>query len=232
MHEERTGGIVGPRLILFDCDGTLVDSHGHIVRVMQESFRDCGQPPPSASDVRAVIGLSLAEAVRCLLGRDDGRLVERLVAGYRHRYGMMPDQSRLYDGVRETLISLLELGYWLGVVTGKSHRGLMRTLEQYHLHEMFMVWRTADICPSKPHPAMVLECMEETGVHATRTTVVGDSCFDMQMAGLSGVRGLGVSFGASDTVALLGAGASAVVHAFPDLIAHFPPCAMPSARPR
>ena len=221
-----------PRLILFDCDGTLVDSHGHIIRVMQQSFQDCGQPPPSASDVREVIGLSLTEAVRGLLGRDDGKLLRQLVASYRHHYGMMPDASHLYAGVRETLASLQELGYWLGVVTGKSYRGLMRTLEQHHLHEMFMVWRTADTCPSKPHPAMVLECMEETGAHATRTTVVGDSCFDMQMAGLGGVRGLGVSFGASDTAALLGAGAFAVVHAFPDLMAHFPPCAMPSAQPR
>lgn len=221
-----------PRLILFDCDGTLVDSHGHIVHVMRQSFQDCGQPPPSASDVRAVIGLSLTEAVRGLLGRDDGELLRRLVASYRHYYGMMPDESHLYAGVRETLASLKELGYWLGVVTGKSHRGLMRTLEQHHLREMFVVWRTADICPSKPHPAMVLECMEETGAHAARTTVVGDSCFDMQMAGFGGVRALGVSFGASDTRALLDAGAVTVVHAFPDLMAHFPPCAMPSARPR
>ncbi len=221
-----------PHLILFDCDGTLVDSHGHIMHVMQQTFEEHGLQPPPVADIRAVIGLSLTEAVCRLLPVTDNELRERIVTSYRQRYGSIPDESQLYAGVREILMALKEDGYWLGVVTGKSHRGLMRTLEQHQLRDLFLVWRTADICPSKPHPAMVLECMDETGVNPMRTTVVGDSCFDMQMAGLGGVRALGVTYGAAGADALLTAGATAVVHTFPGLRAHFPSCVTAMARTR
>jgi len=212
------------QLILFDCDGTLVDSHGHIVHVMQRTFEESGLPAPSASDIRAVIGLSLQEAVRRLLPETDSCQRERIITGYRQRYGTTPDKSRLYTGVRKTLEKLRQNGYWLGIVTGKSYPGLMHMLDEYGLHELFHVWRTADVCPSKPHPAMVLECMQEMGVVAAQTTVVGDSCFDMQMARASGTRALGVSFGATGPALLLEAGATGIVHNFSDLKMYFPPC--------
>ncbi len=216
----------GPKLqlILFDCDGTLVDSHGHITHVMQRTFEENSLPAPSASDIRAVIGLSLQEAVRRLLPAADSCQRERIIAGYRQRYGTTPDTSRLYAGVRKTLEKLRQNGYWLGIVTGKSYPGLMHMLDEHGLHEAFHVWRTADMCPSKPHPAMVLECMQEMGVTAAQTTVVGDSCFDMQMARASGARALGVSFGATGPALLLEAGATSIVHNFSDLKMYFPPC--------
>ncbi len=212
-----------PQLILFDCDGTLVDSHGHITHVMQQTFEACSLPAPAAADVHMVIGLSLHEAVRVLLPSGDVPQHEMVVAAYRRRYGAVPDVSLLYAGVRDTLEKLVESGYWLGIVTGKSHRGLMRTLDEHDLHAVFQVWRTADVCPSKPHPAMVLECMQEMGVDAAQTSVVGDSCFDIEMATASGVRALGVSFGVGTVESLQQAGASDVVHSFEDLLVHFPP---------
>ena len=215
--------ILKPQLILFDCDGTLVDSHGHITQVMQQTFEEFDLPAPAASAVRDVIGLSLDEAVWRLLPQDNNGQQDRIIDGYRQRYGATPDVSPLYTGVRETLETLRQNGYWLGIVTGKSHRGLMRTLDQHALHTAFHVWRTADVCPSKPHPAMVLECMQEMGVAAGQTSVVGDSCFDIEMATASGVRSLGVSFGVGTPESLQQAGASDVVHSFKDLLVHFPP---------
>ena len=212
-----------PQLILFDCDGTLVDSHGHITDVMQQTFEESDLPAPAASAVRDVIGLSLDEAVLRLLPQDCNGQRDRIIDGYRQRYGAAPDASPLYAGVRETLETLRQNGYWLGIVTGKSHRGLMRTLDQHDLHAAFQVWRTADVCPSKPHPAMVLECMQELGVDAAQTSVVGDSCFDIEMACAGGVRALGVSFGVGTPESLQQAGASDVVHSFADLLVHFSP---------
>jgi len=212
-----------PQLILFDCDGTLVDSHGHITDVMQRTFEESALPAPTASAVRDVIGLSLHEAVLRLLPQGEDEQRQMIIAGYRQRYGAAPDTSPLYAGVRETLETLRQNGYWLGIVTGKSHRGLMHTLDQHDLHATFHVWRTADACPSKPHPAMVLECMQEMGVEAAQTSVVGDSCFDIEMAAASGVQALGVSFGVGTPESLQQAGASDVVHSFADLLVHFPP---------
>lgn len=190
---------------------------------MQRTFKDYGLPAPSVSDVRAVIGLSLKEAVGRLLPDAGSSQQGRVIAGYRYRYGTATDASRLYTGVRETLKKLRSNGYWLGIVTGKSHSGLMRTLEKHDLTKVFHVWRTADVCPSKPHPAMVLECMHEMGVVAGQTSVVGDSCFDIEMAVACGVQALGVSFGAGTSESLQQAGASNVIHSFDDLLAYFPP---------
>ena len=212
-----------PGLILFDCDGTLVDSHGHIVAVMRRAFIEMGLEPPSHQAVRAIIGLSLDAAVAALW--PDGGADERreLAAAYRRLYRDTPAGHGLHDGVRETLKELARRGWWMGVVTGKSLPGLMRVFEAFDLARFFLVWRTADQCPSKPHPAMALECMAELGVPAARTRVVGDAVMDMQMARAAGARGIGVSFGAADEAALMRSGAFAVVHRFDELLAHFPP---------
>lgn len=211
-----------PGLILFDCDGTLVDSQQQIITSMQTAFADNGLAAPDAASVRAIIGLSLAVAVDQLApGFDDG-LRQAVLARYRHAYVASESSLALFAGVREGLATLCHKGYWLGIVTGKSRHGLLRVLDAFDLHALFQVWRTADCCPSKPHPAMVLECMQELGVGADATQVIGDACFDMQMARAAGVRALGVSFGVEPAERLMDAGAARVFHRFDEIAPSFP----------
>ncbi|ATX82444.1 phosphoglycolate phosphatase [Mariprofundus ferrinatatus] len=211
-------------MILFDCDGTLTDSHGAIVEAMQQAFENNGIAKPDAECVNRIIGLSLREAVRRLLPESsDEALQEQVRQGYRESYRIAEQQITLYPGVREVLDELKLRGYWLGVVTGKSHPGLLRVLENFNLRDYFYVIRTADCTHSKPHPAMVSECMVEMGVRPEQTTVVGDALYDVQMARAAGVRCIGVSFGVGESEALLQAGAECVVDDFFSLLDHFPP---------
>ncbi len=210
-----------PHLILFDCDGTLVDSHAAIIHAMQQAFADQGLERPAASAVSDIIGLSLAEAVAALT--DDAGVHAAVVRSFRQHYVAGEKQLQLYPGVRETLQELQGRGYWLGIVTGKSKSGLLRVLDHFDLGGLFYVLRTADCCPSKPHPAMVLESMREMGVSPAQTCVVGDALLDIRMAGEAGVASFGVSFGMPMHEPLLQAGARAVVDEFAELLAHFPP---------
>lgn len=210
-----------PYLILFDCDGTLMDSHFAIVRAMQKAFCSCGLPEPPVKAVFDVIGLSLDRAIDQLAGNT--HLAENIKQAYRDYYRAAEHELKLYPGVHETLQALRQRGYWLGVVTGKSMAGLLRVLDAFGLQDYFYVLRTADCCNSKPHPAMVLECMAEMGVEAAQTCVVGDALYDIQMAYAVGAAALGVSFGVSDSDELEHAGAIAVVNEFSDLLTYFPP---------
>jgi len=217
-----------PALILLDCDGTLTDSHGAIVQAMQAAFAHAGLSVPNDDAVCDVIGLSLQRAICGLMGdggQDDAdyddSIYQQVAQGYRQHYVLVEQGIRLFPHVRETLEALHASGYWLGVVTGKSKPGLLRVLEAFDLRDMFVVMRTADCTHSKPHPAMVLECMAEMGVTAAQTSVVGDAVFDMQMAKAAGVRALGVSFGVASSQALLQAGAMDVIDDFADLQGYF-----------
>jgi len=207
-------------LILFDCDGTMTDSHGLIVRAMQQAFADCQLNEPTAAAVQAITGLSLTIAIEQLGA--PSVLQERIAELYGNHYRADEGDIRLFPGVHETLSELQRRGYWLGVVTGKSKAGLMRVLERLELSDYFYVIRTADCTHSKPHPAMVLESMAELGVNAGQTTVIGDAVFDIDMATAAGVKSIGVSFGAASTEKLLHAGAVLVVDDFADLLHSFP----------
>jgi len=211
-----------PELILFDCDGTLVDSQRQIVASMQAAFADNGLASPSAATVHAIIGLSLVTAVDRLAPGLDPPTREAVLASYRRAYVDSEHSLSLYPGVQEGLATLCEKGYWLGIVTGKSRNGLLRVLDHFGLHPLFQVWRTADCCPSKPHPAMVLECMHELGMDAAATQVIGDACFDMEMARAAGVRALGVSYGVEPAERLMAAGATRVFHHFDEIAPWFP----------
>jgi len=210
-----------PHLILFDCDGTLTDSHGAIVKAMQQAFAASTLPVPDDEAVHAVIGLSLSRAVAALSAESADR--ERITELYRQNYTAAESTLSLYPGVVETLGELVKRGYWLGIVTGKSRSGMMRVMQQFELDDYFLVVRTADCCLSKPHPAMALECMHELGVAPERTTLVGDAIFDMQMAASANLRALGVSFGVESAEVLMAEGAVDVVDDFPALLAYFPP---------
>lgn len=210
-----------PHLILFDCDGTLTDSHGAIVKAMQQAFISSGLEAPDDAAVNRIIGLSLTDAIATLA--PDVSSHAAIAEAYRQHYLASEETLALYPGVIDTLQTLKERGYWMAVVTGKSKRGLLRVLEKFELQPFFYAVRTADCCPSKPHPAMALECMEELGADNSRTALVGDALFDMQMAVAANVKAIGVSFGVEDRDALCAAGAYDVVDNFPALLEHFPP---------
>jgi len=211
------------QLILFDCDGTLTDSHGAIAQAMQKAFTDHGLAEPDYQDVLAIIGLSLLAAVENLADDTlDDALKTKICESYASNYRSMESGLALYPNVIETLEELDSRGYVMGVVTGKSSRGLIRVMDLFDLHRFFPVWRTADICTSKPHPDMVLECMHEMGVLPEHTSVIGDSRFDIQMANAANVRSFGVSFGVEPAHVLKAEGALHIFDKFEDISDMYP----------
>ncbi len=189
-------------LLVFDWDGTLLDSTGAIVEAVQAACRDLGQHEPSAEHARQVIGLGLADALRHSVPdlRDDQfpQMVER----YKYHYLSRDHDLRLFDGVGELIAQLHAAGFLLAVATGKSRRGLDRSLAQSGLGVYFSASRCADECFSKPHPQMLEELMAEFAVPPERTLMVGDTTHDLQMAINAGVAGLAVDYGAHSASAL------------------------------
>ena len=212
------------RLALFDCDGTLADSQHDIVAAMRGAFAEVGLPPPDTAAIRAAIGLSLPAVIRRLCAEDGqhGALIE----AYRHRYfasrtAAAATPEPLFDGTVATLDALASRGWLLGIATGKSRRGLDRLLMQHGVADRFVTLQTADHHPSKPDPAMVAAALDETGIAAARTVVIGDTAFDMAMARHAGVLAVGVAWGYHPVAELTAAGAVAIahdMHELPDLL--------------
>ncbi|MGQ9658720.1 MAG: HAD-IIIA family hydrolase [Thermochromatium sp.] len=194
-------------LIVFDWDGTLVDSEAQIVTCIQAAFRDLGLPEPVHEVARDVIGLGLDEAMARLLPTGDAGLREAVAAQY-HRHFLGGDQAPavLFPGARETLAWMTEQGYRLAVATGKSRAGLNKSLAETGLHGLFHATRTADETRSKPHPQMLLELMDELGARADETLMIGDTEYDLQMANNAGVRALAVCYGVHEPGRLLACG--------------------------
>ncbi len=205
------------KLVLFDCDGTLVDSAGLIHAVMARTFADFGKPRPDMSQTKAIIGLTLDIAIARMLGRahvDD----EASAMALRYKENYLPLKERaenptpLFEGIAPLIEMLAKRDdVLIGAVTGKGRRGLLQVLESHGFTEHFIVSRTADDCPSKPHPAMVMECCHETGIVPADTVVIGDAIYDMQMAKAAGAKAIGVSWGYASVDDLWKAGADAVV---------------------
>lgn len=188
------------RLVLFDVDGTLVDSQASIVAAMSEAFASVAEPVPERSAILSVVGLSLDQAMALLAPEAPGPTRAALVAAYRdafHAAGLRSGvHSPLYPGARAALDALAgQPGVVLGVATGKSRRGLDALIEMHDLGGLFATRQVADDHPSKPHPSMVLAAMAETGCGAQATAMIGDTSFDMQMAAAAGVPGIGVGWG-------------------------------------
>ncbi len=193
------------KLVLFDCDGTIVDSADFIHRCMEATFTGAGMAAPAFEQTRGVIGLSLDRAISVLadgLGAtiaDDVALAD-MVSGYKQTFFEIRTSQNyrepLYDGM-DVLIA--DLGardeVLIGMVTGKSRRGVEAVLSNHGLSQHFIVVRTADDCPSKPHPAMVSECIAETGAEPHNTYVIGDAVYDMEMAKAAGAHAIGVGWG-------------------------------------
>ncbi|TPW29332.1 HAD-IA family hydrolase [Pararhizobium mangrovi] len=210
------------RLVLFDCDGTLVDSANFIHDCMVRTIDDFGYPVPDVAETKAIIGLTLDVAIAELLQRPVDAEVTAMTAHYQKTFRAIRERGNfhepMFDGMAEVLAGLAaEEETVLGVVTGKSRRGLASVLATHGLERTFITMRTADDCPSKPHPAMVLECCRETGFEPHRTVVVGDAIHDMAMAKAAGARALGVAWGYAEPNALAAAGADAIAPAVADL---------------
>ena len=183
-------------LVVFDWDGTLMDSTAAITRSIQAACREVGVPEPEFAQASFVIGLGLVDALRRVapsLSPDD---YERVAQAYRRHYFAQARELVLFDGVEPLLRQLRERGMRLAVATGKSRTGLELALEQSGLRPLFDATRTADETASKPHPRMLLELVDELAASPRETLMVGDTTHDLQMAGNAGIAAVGVSYGA------------------------------------
>ena len=201
-------------LVVFDCDGTLIDSQANICRAMDTAFGRAAIALPSHDAVRRVVGLNVIEAVAALLPDADTDSHRRVAAEYKLAFQQLRADGHidepLFDGIPELLGALADRGWRLGVATGKSGRGLSLALAQHGITERFITLQTADHHPSKPHPSMVEAAMAEAGATPAMTVVIGDTSFDMAMAINAGARALGVSWGYHPADELLAAGAEHV----------------------
>jgi phosphoglycolate phosphatase len=194
-------------LVVFDWDGTLMDSQARIVACIQAAFRELGRDPPSRAAASDIIGLGLDEAMARLWPGSEAAERGALVAQYRRQF-LETNQtpSALFPGARETLEWLAAEGYLLAVATGKSRVGLDRALAETGLGELFHATRCADETFSKPHPQMLLELMDELGAAARQTLMVGDTEYDLQMAANARAHSLAVCYGVHDPERLLALG--------------------------
>lgn len=202
-------------LIVFDWDGTLMDSAGKIARCFASALADVGVDSPGEAAIRNIIGLGLAEAVSALLPGHGETTRAAVVERYReHFLHLDPGESELFPGVVTGLERLNQQGFLLAVATGKSRRGLERVLGATTLQPLFAATRCADETFSKPHPQMLHDILERTGTEANRALMVGDTVYDLEMARNARVDSLGVSYGVHDCARLLELGPRAVVDSF------------------
>jgi phosphoglycolate phosphatase len=210
------------KLVIFDCDGTLVDSQHIIFAAMEKAFAQHGLPRPDHAAVRAVVGLSLATAIQRLVPLADAAALESLVESYKAAFaqfrGNPAFEEPLFPGARKAIEALRERGdVVLGIATGKSRRGVDHVLAMHGLQHHFTTVQTADIHPSKPHPAMIQYAMSDAGVGPQDTAMVGDTSYDMIMALAAGVTAIGAGWGYHSVEDLNTAGAHAIVPEFASL---------------
>jgi phosphoglycolate phosphatase len=183
-------------LLVFDWDGTLMDSTGMIARSIQRAFAEVGLSEPSDVDARYVIGYGLHEAMQYLAPDIDANKIQQVVDAYRGHFLAKDHELQLYAGVLESLSRLQDAGFRLAVATGKSRAGLDRVLAATDLAHFFEATRTADEAFSKPHPAMLEYLLDKTDVAADRAVMIGDTTHDLQLAINAGTASLAMSYGA------------------------------------
>ena len=183
-------------LLVFDWDGTLLDSAAAIVDAVRAACRDLGHPEPSPEHARQAIGLGLSDVLRHAVPDLDDEQCAPMIERYRHHYLSRDHELQLFAGAFELIAQLHANGFLLAVATGKSRHGLDRALATSGLGAYFSASRCADECFSKPHPQMLDELMLEFGVLPQRTLMIGDTTHDLQMAINAGVAGLAVDYGA------------------------------------
>jgi phosphoglycolate phosphatase len=208
-------------LVIFDVDGTLIDSQHMIVSAMDRAFAAHGLTAPPREEVLSIVGLSLETAMRALCRPDQqdfaGPLTEAYKAAFFDLRQSADHHEPLFPGARDVLDRLAAReDVILGIATGKSRRGVQAIMDLHDLHGRFATIQTADDHPSKPHPSMVSTALTETGVLPQRAIMVGDTTYDMEMARGAGARAVGVSWGYHPSAALTAAGAETVLDSFED----------------
>lgn len=212
------------RLVVFDCDGTLVDSQHSICAAMGRAFEDMALAPPARLAILSVVGLSLPVAMARLLPDAESDLHAALTDRYKLAFQSLRRadgvQEPFYPGIADLIEALDGAGWLLGVATGKSDRGLRLCLAHHGVLDRFVTLQTADRHPSKPHPSMLLTAMAEAGAAPETTVMIGDTSFDMDMAQAAGVRAIGVGWGYHRPDMLIASGAIGVAMDSAELRAH------------
>ncbi len=208
------------RLIVFDCDGTLVDSQAAIIHAMREAFSAAKLPAPSDDAITGIVGLSVPQAVAALAPGQSGDVLSVIDKTFRQssiawREANPNESATFYDGARDCLDRLNNSGELLAVATGKARRGLDHLLDQSGLRGHFVATQSADDAPSKPHPGMLENCARLTG--ADRMIMIGDTSYDMLMAKSFGCHAIGVTWGYHSDAVLLESGADVLVRNFAEL---------------
>lgn len=210
------------RLVVFDLDGTIVDSQANIVQAVAEVAKILGLPGPPVEQVPRVIGLSLAEALALLFPGVDTSTHKDLDREYREAFVRLRAspgyREPLFDGTHEILNALEGAGFLLGIATGKAKRGVNHVLNLHGLTGRFVTVQTPEDAPGKPHPGMVLQAMAETGVEPRNTVMVGDTTFDIHMGLAAGAHTVGVSWGNHPVEDLQVAGAHRLIDRLSDLL--------------
>ncbi len=209
-------------LILFDCDGTLVDSQNAIVSAMNAAFAAHGLKLAERHRVMGVVGLSLVSAIGRLLPGADRDMLETVAESYKRSFQELrrqPDHHEpLFPLAQETIELLVgRPGVQLGIATGKSRRGVDAIIERLGWQGVFATIQTADDNPSKPHPGMIVRAISEVGADASRAVMVGDTTFDIDMARAAGIHAIGVSWGYHDVASLKRSGAHVMIESFSEL---------------
>jgi phosphoglycolate phosphatase len=210
------------KLVIFDVDGTLMDSQVMIVASLSAAFTGENLPVPDRSAMLSIIGLSLFNAMQTLRPEDEEAVHHRLAERYKQAFwGFRQGQAHPelpYDGAFEALRRLKARNdVTLGIATGKSQRGVRHIVDQFGLEGIFSTIQTSDDAPSKPHPAMILQAIDAVGADPRDTTMIGDAVFDMQMAGAAGVHAIGVSWGFQPVERLRAAGAKTIIDNYGEL---------------
>ncbi|MEO8280865.1 MAG: HAD-IA family hydrolase [Ideonella sp.] len=204
-------------LIVFDWDGTLFDSTALIARCIQSACVDLGVPAPSDKDASYVIGMGLIDALTHAAPGLPRERYGEMGARYRHHYVNRQHELTLFSGVLELLDDLKRRGHLLGVATGKSRSGLNEALATVALQGLFDATRTADETASKPRPRMLLELMDQLGVSARRTLMIGDTTHDLLLASNAGAASVAVGYGAHEHASFASHGPLFVAHSVPEL---------------
>lgn len=208
------------RLVIFDMDGTLIDSVGLIVETVTAAFTAVGEQPPDEAAIRAISGLAVQVAFEQLAPKADEAGRDALVRSYRAQYEGRAGGGRepMFAGALEALERLRQQpDTVLAVATGKGHRGAVTLLTAHGILEKFHSVETPDHNRSKPDPQMIETAMRKAGATAAQTVMIGDTVHDMHMAKAAGVKAIGVAWGYHDTIELNAAGADVVIGRFDEL---------------
>ncbi|MFT5505290.1 MAG: phosphoglycolate phosphatase [Gammaproteobacteria bacterium] len=205
-------------VVIFDWDGTLVDSQAQIVRHMQTAFKQLGLEPPSTYSIRQIIGLSIDIAIRQLYPDADNTLIKQITDAYRNEYYAAPhSEFQLFDGTLEMLDAIREQSIYLAVATGKSRRGLDHELDQFGISNYFSITRCADETRSKPNPLMLQEILIDLDLTIDKALMVGDTSYDLDMANAIGMASIAVTWGMHSSEQLLACNPAFIIDSFEQL---------------